>query len=383
MSEDVPHTKRSQRWMSVDAFGRTIAVSAGSIVVLTIALLKGAAVQLQDSVDAAHPDRLAVVNRTLADYGVPFNHLTGVREIGGVEAASFSQVVSGDFSGSRMEAIAVGDSYFAVFPEIAVDPDELAVFNKTAEAMLAGTGVAATHSWEVGDRIHIIGVSPRPLELVGFVGNAQPSFAQRVFVHHALAGSHRDRLLGNRTTIPRRVRVAKLHVLVAQDYDPLDVAKRVDTAFTDTNVPTLTRTERQAATTSVSHRVGGLGLFADTVSLCLLSLLLLGFGATVLASTDSRMRRCDSLPPRVRTRIAAKSLVEALCLSLASVSIGLAAVHPTWPTLSRQLDLAVPLSFPLLWSVGVATALLLAMAVSVIPMLRATRTRAPSGQTEA
>ena len=376
-SNDLPNRPRSRR-SSVDWLRRLLAVGAGSIVTLVIAVLEGAALQMQSTVDVARPSRLAVVNHTLADYGVPFNHLTTIRNVEGVGAASFSDDVSGAYGGSRIEGIAVGEDYFAVFPEMAVESSELAFFHRTGEAILGGSQIATKHGWHTGDRLHLIGMSPRPFELAGVVGRNQTSwFAQRVFVHHPLT-AHRNQFRVDQRSPPPASRVAKLHVLVDEGYSPIDVAKHIDAMFINTEVPTLTRTERQMVGTGVTHRVGGLRFFADAVFVSLVSLLLVGIVATIIESTDSRLRRCETLSASVRTHVAGKAIAEALCLCVVSAAIGLAVVHSVWPALSRQFDLPLSGPFQFLWAVGVPAALLIGLASSVFPATRAIRARIPT-----
>ena len=361
-----------------------LAILAGSTGFLLLGLLKGAAIGFNEFVDTVNERRMSVVNRTLSSYGLPFAHMESIRSVPGVAGATFFSSATGEYrdSGELITAVEVAnEDYFTVYAaEVLVAPDELEAFGQLETGILAGRALADSYGWRVGDKIDLIGISRLPLEVVGIWDARDASMPSRsVFTHHAPTTNNPLDVLSPQLRWERtnRARVLEYNVLADATQEPLEVADRIDGWFAESHVPTRTRTERQLASTNAYYEVADLDTFANAIVACSLCVLLLGFGAPVARSARDRTRAFAERNAPIGKGVSVTWIVvEALAQALLAAVLGLGAAHLIAPPLFDHLDLAITGLPSATVRLGLAAALLIALASSVLPTIRALHTNA-------
>jgi putative ABC transport system permease protein len=268
-------------------------------------------------------------------------------------------------------------SYHDVHPEWVMPEEQWRTFATTRTAMVAGKMVAEKLGWKVGQKIPLSsniypqkgGSKAWAFDLVGiYDGNDDAAKKQtmQVFINHDYFDEANDFGKGNTNFF-----VLKL----APGADPQTVAKTVDAMFE--NSPDETKTQdAKEFNLSFLKQFGDIGLMVRWILFAVFFTLLLVVGNTMAQSVRERVPELAVLKTLGFTDGSVLGFVlaeaVALCLIGGLIGLGLATI------LGGGVERATGGQFQLpvdgfVWSVGVASILVMSLAVGLLPALRAQR----------
>jgi putative ABC transport system permease protein len=330
-------------------------------------------------VAGAQADRLAVRNKVSLIQPLPLSYLPRIASIPGVSIVTHAGWFGGTIGESREDFFATfyvdAATYFEVFDELLLSPEELAAFQADPCGAVVGETLARRYGWAPGDRIALRGtIFPGMWDFTvrGVYRGATPAADTTALVFGY-------RCLNERVPEAQRDFVGFYSVRVDDPSRSTAVAAAIDAAFADSPYETLTESERSFQLGFVAMSSAILSA-VRIVSIVVLLILLLVVANTIAMGVRERtveLSTMRALGFRQR-HIAALVLIDAATIGVISAAIGVAAA----PLVVRAFGRIVaeqmgPLPGIPLRAATVATAvvasLLVAAAAGVLPALRATR----------
>ncbi len=225
--------------------------SALTIVGLVVAIV--AFGLLQTVVDAwyagsnsASSSRLVTRNATSLVFPMPLSYKDKVRTIEGVKAVSYSNWFGGVYKDERNffpQFSVDADTYFDLYPEFLLKPDELLAFKRDRRGAIVGRGLADLYGFKVGDIVPIRGtIYPGTWEFTVrgiYEGKDETTITRQMYLHWDYINEELKRLA------PRRA--DQIGVLIVDIKDPgsaAEVSKAIDDEFKNSLAETLTETEK-------------------------------------------------------------------------------------------------------------------------------------------
>jgi putative ABC transport system permease protein len=268
-------------------------------------------------------------------------------------------------------------SYHDVYPEWVMPEEQWKVFANTRTAMVAGKMVADQYGWKVGQKIPISsniypqkdGSKAWAFDLVGIYDGKDEAWKKQttqVFINHDYFDEANQFGKGRTNFF-----VLKL----AADGNPEAISKTVDAMFENSPDETKTQTEKEFNLSFVKQ-FGDIGLIVRWILFAVFFTLLLVVGNTMAQSVRERVPELAVLKTlgysdgSVLGFVLAEAV--ALCLIGGLTGLGLATVLGGMVGKSTGGQFQLPVD-AFVWSVGLATIVLMSMAVGLLPALRAQR----------
>ena len=355
--------------------------------VMAFGLIRTIVTAWNAGVEASAANRMITRHRVSLIFPVPLTDREQIAAVPGVTGLSWANWFGGvygnstDFKNFWPRFGVDAETYFGLYPEFLVPPDQLAAFRKERSACIVGRKVAADHGFKLGDVITLEGdIYPGPWQFVvrGIYTGRDPSVdeTQMFFQWDYLYEQVKQREPGRATD-------AGFYVLrVDRPGDMARVAAAVDTMFTNSRAPTKTESEREFQQSFVSMS-SAIITSLKVISLVIVAIILLVLANTILMAARERTREyavLKTLGFQAR-HIAAFIFGESLLIACCGGLLGLALTFP----IVRGFGLALPGFFPVIRVEPVTIALALSMAVlaglaaAVVPTARAIRTPIVSG----
>jgi putative ABC transport system permease protein len=355
--------------------------------VMAFGLIRTIVTAWNAGVEASAANRMITRHRVSLIFPVPLTDREQIAAVPGVTGLSWANWFGGvygnstDFKNFWPRFAVDAETYFGLYPEFLVPPDQLAAFRKERSACILGRKVAADHGFKLGDVITLEGdIYPGPWQFVvrGIYTGRDPSVdeTQMFFQWDYLYEQVKQREPGRATD-------AGFYVLrVERPGDMARVAAAVDTMFTNSRAPTKTESEREFQQSFVSMS-SAIITSLKVISLVIVAIILLVLANTILMAARERTREyavLKTLGFQAR-HIAAFIIGESLLIACCGGLLGLALTFP----IVRGFGLALPGFFPVIRVEPVTIALALSMAVlaglaaAVVPTARAIRTPIVSG----
>ena len=123
---------------------------------LLFALLEAVNYALTGGAELAGQDRLVTQHRVSLIQYLPLNYLSRIRGVAGVRVATSEDWFGGFYQDDRNQLTAMAvepESFFEVYPEYAVSPDEMRAWHATRTGAIVGRDVAERFGWKLGDRV--------------------------------------------------------------------------------------------------------------------------------------------------------------------------------------------------------------------------------------
>ena len=111
-------------------------------------------------IDVAGADRIVTINKVSIIQPLPLSYRDRILRIKGVKSATFANWFGGIYQDERnfFANFAIDkDTYFDMFPEFVVPPDQKQAFLNDREGAIVGSQLAERFKWKLGDRIPING----------------------------------------------------------------------------------------------------------------------------------------------------------------------------------------------------------------------------------
>jgi putative ABC transport system permease protein len=268
-------------------------------------------------------------------------------------------------------------TYHDVYPEWVMPEEQWKEFARTRTAMVAGKMVADQYGWKVGQKIPISsniypqkdGSKAWAFDLVGIYDGKDEAWKKQttqVFINHEYFDEANQ--FGKGRT--------NFFVLeLAAGANPEAISKTIDTMFENSPDETKTQTEKEFNLSFVKQ-FGDIGLIVRWILFAVFFTLLLVVGNTMAQSVRERVPELAVLKTlgysdgSVLGFVLAEAV--ALCMIGGLVGLGIATL------LGGLVEKATGGQFQLpvdgfVWSIGLATIILMSLAVGLLPALRAQR----------
>jgi putative ABC transport system permease protein len=345
-----------------------------TIAFLLFGLLQGINAWLADF-GGSNADRVYVVSRVSQLQPLPTSYLHQIEQVPGIRRSTYMAGFTGFYQEKSNSLVAFAtdvQTFFALYPDWQIAPDQLAAMNRTRAGAIVAAPLMRAFGWKVGDRIPLRtsvmkrdGSADWNLEIVGtYDVPATPIEANRILINYAYFDE--ARLLDRGTA----------WAFVAAVNDPTrsaQVCAAVDALFVNSANETVTQDEK-AYVQGQLRQLGDVSLMANAIVAAVMFTLLFLTGNTMMQSVRERTSELAILktvgfPDRTVTALV---LIEAAVLCVVAASLGLAAAAATFPV-TAALGIAGS-SLPLkVIGFGLAISLVLAFVSGLPPAWRAQR----------
>jgi len=325
--------------------------------------------------------RLVTQARVSFTQPLPLSMVPKLEAVPGVARVAYSQWFGGVWqTNTQVFTFAIDPlRYHDVYPEFVMPEEQWKAFADTRTAMIAGKLVADEYGWHVGQRIPLSSnIYPQKnnskswaFDLVGIYDGKDENWrkqANAVFINHDYFDE--ANLFGKGRT---NFFILKL----ANGADAEAISKTIDAMFENSTDETKTQTERDFNLGFIKQ-IGDIGLMVRWILFAVFFTLLLVVGNTMAQSVRERVPELAVMKTLGFTDsgVLALVLAESLVLCLGGGLAGLALATMLGATVEKatggQFQLRVD---AFVWSVGLATILLMSLAVGLLPALRARRLR--------
>lgn len=146
-------------WRSKLRTGLTVLSTA--VALFLFCMLRTVVTSLDASVEVADESRLIVRRSTSLIFPLPLAYAERLRALEGVAGVSWSNWFGGFYPADERAFFAKfavdADTYFDLYPEYLLAPEELAAFRRERTACLVGERLARRYGWKAGDDVTIRG----------------------------------------------------------------------------------------------------------------------------------------------------------------------------------------------------------------------------------
>ncbi len=196
---------------------------------------------MEAAVDFADVNRLVVRHKSGIIFDLPIAYKERLAAIDGVTGVSWANWFGGIYIDERnfFARFAVdADSYFALYPEFVLTPDQLDAFRRERNACIVGVGLANQYGWKLGDTITLQGtIYPGNWDFVVrgiYTGADHTTDERQMFFHWAQ--------LDERNFMGRGL--AGIYIVQVRGADLVpEVSRRIDAQFANSAYETRTETE--------------------------------------------------------------------------------------------------------------------------------------------
>ena len=266
---------------------RTVLTAVGvAVAVIAFLFLRTVVGSFSRGVDNASQDRLVVRNKTSFTVPLPLAYGAKIRALPGVAEMSWANWFGGVYKDPKnfFPRFAVDpETYFHIFDEFQVGPEEFKAFLADRTGCIIGEGLAEKYGFKVGDRIPIR----------GDIYPGDWSFTVDAIYHGRDKGTDRNVLFLQWKAIDESVPAARKNLvgsfsikLKSRDQSA-EVGRAIDETFANSSDETKTESEK-AFQLSFFSAISSVVTAIEVVSLVMLVILTLILGNTMAMSTRER-----------------------------------------------------------------------------------------------
>ena len=321
--------------------------------------------------------RLMTQARVSFTQPLPLSMVPKLEAMPGVARVAYSQWFGGVWQTNKQVFTFAIDPlrYHDVYPEFVMPEEQWKAFAGTRTAMIAGKQVADQYGWKVGQKIPLSsniypqknGSKSWAFDLVGIYDGKDENWKKQtnaVFINHDYFDE--ANLFGKGRT--------NFYILkLAEGGNAEAISKTIDAKFENSPDETKTQTEKDFNLGFVKQ-IGDIGLIVRWILFAVFFTLLLVVGNTMAQSVRERVPELAVLKTLGFSdgSVLGFVLAEALALCLAGGLVGLVLATMLGAMVEKgtggQFQLRVD---AFVWSIGIATILLMSIAVGLLPALRA------------
>jgi putative ABC transport system permease protein len=313
---------------------RTLLTVLGlAIAVLAFAMLRTMVDAWYAGVNASQQNRLVTRNAVSLAFPLPLAYRDRIAGVSGITAVSYADWFGGVYIDEKnfFAQFAVdADTWFRVFSEYRVPPDQMDAFSRERNAAIVGRKLAERYGWRLGDTVRLRGTFfPGDWDFViRGTYEADPAVKTadetQMFFHWNMIDQHL------RQTLPDAAgHVGFYAFIVDRAQDPAAIGRTVDALFANSLAETLTETEREFQMGFVSMTEAIL-IAIQTISIMIVALILIVLANTMAMSVRERateyavMKTLGFSPGRLAWLITGESII----IAAAGGLIGVLAVFP-------------------------------------------------------
>lgn len=335
-------------------------------------------------VETASPDRLITRNAVSITFTLPLSYRDQILKIDGVKQVTWANWFGGTYidpSNFFAQFAVDKDTYFDVFPEFIVPPEQMVAFKGNLRASIAGKKLADRFSWKVGDRITLIGTiysGDWDLDIAGIYTGREPTVDEGGFF---MRWDYLDEWV-KKNWPNYGAQIGWFGLKLGDPTKASEVSTAVDAHFKNSSAETLTETEKAFQMSFV--QMSG----AILVLLQVMSVLIIGVIMMVLVNTMSMTARERTSEYAYMKSMGFRSfhLVGMICgESLLIAFLGAAVGLLLLVGAAKIVKAAVGMWFPVFEITAVTILLVIGVAVligivaSIFPTQRAVRIRIVDG----
>jgi putative ABC transport system permease protein len=304
-----------------------------------------------------------------------------IAKVTGVKTVTYANWFGGAYQDphNQIFTFAVAPNYLDLYPEIAVDPNELKTFQATRTGALVGEGLAKKYGWKVGDKIPLqstifpdhAGSKNWTFDIVGIMHSKDKKASGFYDGMFLLNWKYFDE---NTPYNQGQVGWYVTRVVDANDADA--VAKRIDALSANSDHETRTQTEA-AATASWMKQMADIGLIVTSIMGAVFFTLLLLSGNTMMQAVRERTSELAVMKTIGFSShsVLAMVLAESVLLLVLGGVVGLLLAMLVVGGLQAAMGAAIPIA-PVdsnIWVDAIVTMIVVGLLVGALPALRAMR----------
>ena len=226
----------------------SLTIVALVVAILAFGLLQTVVQAWYAGADMASATRLIARNAISLVFPLPAYYRERIKAIDGVKQVVVSNWFGGIYKdqgfGNIFAQFAIDhDTFFGLYPEFKVNPDELLAFKRDRRGAMAGRLLANTYGWKVGDTITLKGaIYPGnwDFNLRGIYEPGDETTITRQFYFH---WDYLNELLKQK--YPRRAEYAGVFIVqIADGSRAAEISQSIDKEFRNSLAETLTETEK-------------------------------------------------------------------------------------------------------------------------------------------
>jgi putative ABC transport system permease protein len=323
--------------------------------------------------------RLVTQARVSFTQPLPLSMVPKLEGVPGVARVAYSQWFGGIWQqNTQVFTFAVDPTrYHDVYPEWVMPEEQWKAFADTRTAMVAGKLLAEKYGWKVGQKIPLSsniypqknGSKSWAFDLVGIYDGKDESWKKQtnqVFINHGYFDEANQFGKGHTNFY---------FLKLAPDADAAAVTRTVDAMFENSPDETKTQTEKDFNLSFVKQ-IGDIGLIVRWILFAVFFTLLLVVGNTMAQSVRERVPELAVLKTLGFTdgSVLGFVLAEAVALCMVGGMIGLALATLLGAMVEKSTGGQFQLNVNgLIWAIGIASILVMSVAVGLLPALRARR----------
>jgi putative ABC transport system permease protein len=348
---------------------------------LLFGILSAVDTAFTSGVEVSGADRLLTIHKVALIQPLPISYFGRIQAVEGVEKATFMSWFGGIYQDPKnfFGQMAVDhETFLELYPEYILSPEEKAAWFSNRSGAIIGKSLADRFGWKVGDRIPIQGTIYRKRDgsslweftVSGIYDGAEQAtdtsgmYFRYDYLNEGMGGS-----LG----------IVGWYVVRIEDpTKAVEVGKRIDTLFANSQAETKTNTEKAFAQ-SFADQVGNVGAIVRWVLTAVFFIMLLVTGNTMAQAVRERTNELAVLKTLGFSRRVVLGLVlaESCAIAVLGGGLGLFFALGVIPVLGKALRAFLPVFF--LPSrdlvLGVALVLLFGLASGLLPAVQAMRLR--------
>ncbi|HEY7460839.1 MAG TPA: FtsX-like permease family protein [Gemmatimonadota bacterium] len=351
-----------------------------AVALFLFATLRSVLTTLDAAVKVGSETRLITRNAISLVFPLPQSYTERLRAVDGVEGVSWANWFGGVYRDPQdfFASFAVdADTYFALYPEMQVPPDEMRAFMGERTAAMVGGDLMKRYGWKVGDSVTLRGTifpGDWPFTIRAVYHPTTPYIDESSFLFHWDYLYERS----------ERQADPGWYVLKLSNPDLAPtVAEKIDDMFRNSSAATKTSTER-AFQASFIGMYGNIGFFLGAIGLAVFFAILLVAANTMMMAARERTTEYAVLKALGYgdKLLFGFVLAEAALVTLVGGALGvfgaklffgsttfLDAFFPgfgvTWPTIALGLAIAV--------AIGLLAGLIPALRAARLPVVQALR----------
>ena len=318
---------------------RTMSTVLGmALCVFLICTLQTVLAAMDENIRSANPDRVAVRHAVSIVFNMPYAYRARIAAVPGVKRVTpfifFGGLLgssSQDFANFFANFAVDPETFFAMYPEYEVPPDQWEAFLSDRRGVIIGRDLANKFGWHVGSTFQLTSFipyyqGPRPFEFI-VKGIFAPDRSRYPGTNELQMFFQFDYLM---ESTRRRAGVGMYMVQVADPAQAARVARAIDDGFENSDVQTKTESEA-AFRQSFAEMAGNLVVLLNGIGLAVAFTVLLVTANTM--SMAVRERRTEIAVLKTlgfsSARVMGLILAEAAVLSVSAGALGVGLAHIT------------------------------------------------------
>ncbi|HKK21541.1 MAG TPA: ABC transporter permease [candidate division Zixibacteria bacterium] len=357
--------------------GLAIAVMAFAVIRTTISAWYAGA-------QASSPNRLVVINRVSLVFTLPLADREKIEKVDGVTGISWAQWFGGIYVDPKnffaQFAVDPG-TYFKLYPEYIIPPDQMETFQKERNAVIVGRALADRFGWSVGDPIRLTGtIYPGNWDFVirGIYTGAKEGTDESQFFMHF---NYLDERMKQETP-GRAGQVGSFIVRIADPSQAAQVSDRIDALFKNSLAETKTQTE-EAFQLSFVAMAGTIVTGLRIISILVIAIILLVLANTMAMTARERISEYAVMKTLGFSPFHIVGLIfgESLFIAALGGTLGILITFPIAGLIKVAMGAFFPIFkiHPVTLAVGFVSALFVGLLAAIFPAVKAVRTSIVDG----